>query len=136
MSSLRRHLASLGLTMALCHVVLQVLVPAALCCHQASTASKAEKRATPAKECCPAGAHPGQVCPLHGAKRASTQAAPDCSAEAMRDFRDLIIVLNNGGVVPSPVRFSDPTGSESAFLAPEPQAALVSHVPPGPPPRV
>jgi hypothetical protein len=136
MSSLRRHLASLGLTMVLCHIVLQVLVPAALCCHQASTPSKAETRVAPAKDCCPAGSHPGQVCPLHGVKRAGTQATSDCSAEAMRDFRDLIIVLNNGGVVASPVRLADPTGSESAFLVPDPQALLVSHVPPGPPPRV
>jgi hypothetical protein len=136
MSSLRRHLASLGLTMVLCHVVLQVLVPAALCCHQASITSRSEKRATPAKECCPAGAHAGQVCPLHGAKRAGTQAASDCSAEALRDFRDLIVVLNNGGVVPQPLRLTTPTGWETAFVAPEPQAVLVSHVPPGPPPRV
>jgi hypothetical protein len=132
MTSLRRHLASLGLTMVLCHLVLQVLVPAALCCHQAS-ASRAQKSAV--KDCCPQGSHPGQVCPLHGVKRA-TQSATDCRAESHQDFRDLIIVLNSGGELPSPMTLTLPTGSELAFVAAEPQAMLVSHVPPGPPPRI
>jgi hypothetical protein len=112
----------------LCHLVLQVLVPAALCCHQDSSARSAKK------ECCPAGSHPGHVCPLHGAKGAK-KSATDCSAGSQRDFRDLIIVLNNGGVIPAPLLLGAPTGSESAIVTVAPQAILVANIPPGPPPR-
>jgi hypothetical protein len=135
MTSVRRHLASLGLVMMVCTVVMQVLVPAALCCHQATTVAKAAKRA-PARDCCPAGSHSGQVCPLHGAKRASTQAgASDCGAGSQQDFGDLLVVLNAGGVLPSPVRVAVPTGSERALVAAQPQTLVVTDVPPGPPPR-
>ena len=137
MTSLRRHLASLGLTMVVCHIVLQVLVPAALCCHQdAALAHRSGSHAAPAKECCPKGAHPGEVCPLHGAKRAVKKAATDCHADSQRDFRDLIIVLSNGGVISAPALLAVPTGSESAFGALDPQVILVAYVPLGPPPRV
>jgi len=119
----------------LCHIVLQVLVPAALCCHQAATSASRSAKAAPAKECCPAGAHAGQVCPLHGKKAGAKPASSDCSAESQRDFRDLIIVLNNGGVVPAPMLMATPTGSEPAFVAAEPQATPLTRVPPGPPPR-
>jgi hypothetical protein len=44
--------------------------------------------------------------------------------------------LNSGGELPSPMTLALPTGSELAFVAAAPQAILVSHVPPGPPPRI
>jgi hypothetical protein len=61
MRVIRRHLASFGLALTLCQAVLQVLVPAAVCCER--PADRQEKA-----DCC-AAVHPGQVCPMHGAKR-------------------------------------------------------------------
>ena len=128
MSAVRRHLASLGLTVVLCHVVMQVLVPAALCCHQAA----AQRAAAP--DCC-GKSHPGQVCPMHRAARGGQQSAKDCSAQSQRDFLDLFIVLNSGGIAPAPVVLTVAITSESAFLFAEPPAVSVFQVPPGPPPR-
>ena len=83
MASVRRHLASLGLAVLLGHVVMQVLVPAALCCQKPLAAgTRAE-----AHECCPQGAHPGKVCPMHAnraAKPTSPDSDPDCTARASR----------------------------------------------------
>jgi hypothetical protein len=129
MSALRRHLASLGLVVVCCHVVLQVLVPAALCCRQA-TVGRTEFR-----ECCPAGSHPGQVCPMHPSRLAGKKSKTTCSAQAVRDFRDLVIVLNVGGVIPSPVRLLVPATVDAAFITAQPIVSPVSHVPLGPPPR-
>ena len=129
MNALRRHLASLGLVVVVCHVVLQVLLPAALCCRQ-STAGRTEFR-----ECCPAGSHPGQVCPMHPSRLAGKKSKTACSAQAVRDFRDLMIVLNVGGVIPTPVELTVPATVEAAFLTAQPLASPVPHVPLGPPPR-
>ncbi len=129
MSAVRRHLASLGLAVVVCHVVLQVLVPAALCCRQ-STVGRTEFR-----ECCPPGSHPGQVCPMHPSRLAGKKSRTDCTAQASRDFRDLVIVLNVGGVIPRPVHLIVPATIEAAFSPAQPFASLVPHVPLGPPPR-
>ena len=129
MRTLRHHLASVGLVVVLCHVVLQVLVPAALCCRQ-STVARTEFR-----ECCPAGSHPGQVCPMHPSRLAGKKSKTTCSAQAVRDFRDLVIVLNLGGVIPSPVRLVVPATVEAAFVTAQLLASPVPHVPLGPPPR-
>jgi hypothetical protein len=133
MASVRRHLASLGLAVVLCHLVMQILVPAALCCQKpvAATGTRAE-----AHECCPAGSHPGKVCPMHG-KRASRQQSldPECAAQPVVDLHDIFLALSSGGVVPPLVELALPAGSESAPGTLEPAASLVSPVPLGPPPR-
>jgi hypothetical protein len=133
MASVRRHLASLGLAVVFCHMVMQILVPAALCCQKplVGTGVRAE-----ASECCPAGSHPGKVCPMHG-KRAGQQrsADPQCAAQPVVDLHDLFMTLSSGGVVPSLVDLAQPNGSESAPAPTEPAASLLSTVPPGPPPR-
>jgi hypothetical protein len=133
MASVRRHLASLGLAVVLCHLVMQVLVPAALCCQKplAGTGTRAE-----AHECCPLGSHPGKVCPMHG-KRAGRQKStdPECAAQPLVDVHDLFMTLSSGGVVPTLVELARPVGAESAPAPIEPAASHVSHVPLGPPPR-
>ena len=133
MASIRRHLASLGLAVVLCHMVMQVLVPAALCCQK--PLSQTGTRAG-AHECCAASAHAGKVCPMHG-KRADKQKPtdPECAAQPTVDFHDIVMTLSSGGVVPTLVGLSRPVGSESAPAPLEPAAPLVSLVPPGPPPR-
>lgn len=135
MASVRRHLASLGLAVVLCHVVMQVLVPAALCCQKPlASGTRAE-----AHECCPAGAHPGKVCPMHG-KRAGKQTPPDpdpdCTARPLVDLHDILMTLSNGGVIPTVLALAGPVGSESAPAIPLPAVSLVVSVPLGPPPRV
>jgi hypothetical protein len=133
MASVRRHLASLGLAVVLCHIVMQILVPAALCCQKplVGVGTRAE-----AGECCPMGSHPGKVCPMHG-KRASQQKSidPECAAQPLVDLHDIFIALSSGGVVPPLVELALPVGSESAPATLEPAASLVSPVPLGPPPR-
>jgi hypothetical protein len=132
MTSLRRHLASVGLAVVLCHVVMQVLVPAALCCQKTfSAAARAETR-----DCCPAGAHAGQICPMHGAKNAGKQQSKaPCHVRSQTDLHNLLALLTTGGVVPPVVTLPSPIGSESAPAPAEPIASFVSHVPLGPPPR-
>jgi hypothetical protein len=133
MASIRRHLASLGLVVVFCHMVMQILVPAALCCQKplARTGTRAE-----AHECCPAGSHPGKVCPMH-ANRAGKQksADPECAAQPLVDLHDIFMTLSSGGVVPTLVELARPVGSESAPATAEPAASLLSPVPLGPPPR-
>jgi hypothetical protein len=88
MASVRRHLASLGLAVVLFHVVMQVLVPAALCCEMPSAGgARAE-----AADCCPAGSHPGQVCPMHGRRAGTTKSADDsdCAAQPLVDLHDIL----------------------------------------------
>jgi hypothetical protein len=133
MASIRRHLASLGLAVVVCHLVMQILVPAALCCQKpsAGTGARAE-----AHECCPAGSHPGKVCPMHG-KRADRQKStdPECAAQPLVDLHDIFMTLSGGGVMPTLVELARPAGSESAPTAIVSSAPLVLHVPLGPPPR-
>jgi hypothetical protein len=133
MASVRRHLASLGLAVVLCHVVMQVLVPAALCCQNQSveTSTRAE-----AHECCPEGSHPGKVCPMHG-KRTGKQksSGSDCAVQPLADLHNVLMSLSIGGVVPTLVGLARPAGSESAPATELPAVALVSSVPLGPPPR-
>jgi hypothetical protein len=134
MASLRRHLASLGLAVVLCHVVMQVLVPAALCCQKPlSGGTRAE-----AHECCPEGSHPGKVCPMHAnraGKRPSGDTDPDCTARPLVDLHDILMTLSNGGVMPALLVLASPVGSESAPAFLQPAAPHVVSVPPGPPPR-
>jgi hypothetical protein len=133
MASVRRHLASLGLAVVLCHVVMQVLVPAALCCQKPLTTSGS--RAT-AHECCPEGAHPGKVCPMRsqaGQQKKSTD--PDCAVQPLVDLHDVLMLLSTGGVVPTLVELARPAGSEPTPATGLPAVALVSPVPPGRPPR-
>lgn len=133
MASIRRHLASLGLAVVLCHMVMQILVPAALCCQKplTGTGTRAE-----AGECCPMGSHPGKVCPMHG-KRAAQQKSPGpgCTAQPTVDLHDVFLTLSSGGVIPALVALARPVGSEFAPATAEPAASLVSPVPLGPPPR-
>ena len=106
---------------------MQVLLPAALCCHQAS-------RQADAADCC-GKSHPGQVCPMHRTKAAAGDNTPDCSAQPERDFLDLFVVLSSGVVAPSVVELSVPLHSEAAFVSAQPVTASVFQIPPGPPPR-
>jgi hypothetical protein len=133
MASVRRHLASLGLAVVLCHVVMQVLVPAALCCQKPLTT--AGSRAT-AHECCPEGSHSGKVCPMRSqAGQQKKSADPDCAVQPLVDLHDVLMLLSTGGVVPTLVALARPAGSESAPATVLPAVALVSPVPLGPPPR-
>ena len=120
--------------MVLCHVVMQVLVPAALCCQKPlAGGARAE-----AHECCPEGAHPGKVCPMHAnrtARPTSPDTDPDCTARPVVDLHDILMTLSNGGVMPSLLAIAGPAGSESAPAILQPAAPLVVSVPPGPPPR-
>jgi hypothetical protein len=94
MASLRRHIAALGLF----HMVMQVLVPAALCCQMPSAGdARAE-----AADCCPAGSHAGQIRPVHGRRGARAKAAgdADCAAQPLADFHDILMTPSSGGVLP------------------------------------
>jgi hypothetical protein len=128
MASLRKHLASMGLAVVVCHLSMQVLVAAALCCRMPESAKR---------ECCAAGSHPGQVCPMHGSPRAakSQSGNSDCRAQAPADVHNLYLALSGGGVIPSIARLVQPAGSEEAPPAMLPTDSLVPHTPPGPPPR-
>jgi hypothetical protein len=134
MASVRRHLASLGLAVVLCHVVMQVLVPAALCCQEPLTASGTRAAA---RECCPEGSHPGKICPMHGSRAAQQKKSTDadCAVQPLVDLHDLLMMLSAGGVVPTLVELARPAGSESAPATVLPAVSLVSPVPLGPPPR-
>lgn len=134
MASLRRHLASLGLTVVFCHTLMQVLVPAALCCQEplSGTGAKAEW-----KECCPAGSHPGQVCPMHASRLAKKQAGDSgCAARPVVDLHDMLMTLSSGGVIPALATLAVPVDSESAPATTEAVPSFVASIPPGPPPRV
>jgi hypothetical protein len=129
MASIRRHLASLGLAVVLCHVVMQVLVPAVLCCQQAN------RQTENGDDCC-AGTHPGQVCPMHrSARGTSDRSTNDCNAQPQRDFLDLLVVLNTGVVAPSTTELVVTLRSEAAVVPLQHLAASVPHAPLGPPPR-
>ena len=133
MASVRRHLASLGLAVVLCHLVMQILVPAALCCQKPLTAGKS----VDAHECCAAGAHPGQTCPMRG-KRAASQSATDsnCAARPMVDLHDILITLSSGGVIPALVSPRRPRRLRNRPRhSPSPSRSPVARVPLGPPPR-
>ncbi len=132
MASVRRHLASLGLAVVLCHFVMQILVPAALCCQKPLSAGKSAD----AHECCAAGAHPGQTCPMQ-AKRAAARIAtdPNCSARPMVDLHDIFMTLSSGGVIPALSALAGPVGSETTPSFVQPFAVPVARVPLGPPPR-
>jgi hypothetical protein len=131
MASVRRHLASLGLAMVLFHVVMQVLVPAALCCEMPSAGGARAEAAGPA------GSHPGQVCPMHGTLAGTTKASDDsdCAAQPLVDLHDILMTLSSGGGLPQLVAAAEPAGSESAPKAALPVPPAVVSVPPGPPPR-
>jgi hypothetical protein len=129
MASIRRHLASLGLTVVLCHVVMQVLVPAALCCQE--TFQKADD----GDDCC-GGTHPGEVCPMHRSARGGDGGQTnDCNAQPQRDFLDLLVVLNTGVLAPTTTELAIVVRSEAAFVSPQPLAASLATAPLGPPPR-
>jgi len=130
MTALRRHLASLGLLVASCQLVIQILVPAALCCERFEAAPKAA-----AKDCCPVGSHSGGICPMHG-NRARAASQDDCQARPLIDLHDIFTSLTVGGVLTAFVPLPEPAGAEAALIAAQPSAALVFSVPPGPPPRV
>ena len=130
MSSVRRHLASLGLAVALCHLVIQVLVPAALCCERKSVETR------PAvSECCPAGSHPPGLCPMHASSKAKSRDKRDCQARPLVDLHDLFVALNTGGVLPAPAVIAAPVGIESAPFVAHLRTIDLSTAPPGPPPR-
>jgi hypothetical protein len=129
MTALRRHLASLGLAVASCHLVIQILVPAALCCQKLDSAPKAATH-----DCCPAGSHAGGICPMHG-NRARSASQNDCQARPLVDLHDIFASLTSGGVLTALVPLPVPAGAEAAPVATQPVTALVFSVPPGPPPR-
>ena len=131
MASVRRHLASLGLAVVLCHFVMQILVPAALCCQKPLTAGKSAD----AHECCAAGAHPGQTCPMRGKGAAKSSTDPNCAARPMADLHDIFMTLSSGGVIPALAALAGPVGSESTPSFVQPVSVPVSRVPLGPPPR-
>jgi hypothetical protein len=131
MSAFRRHLASLGLTVALSHLVIQVLVPAALCCQTPLSTTRAA-----VADCCPGGSHPGQVCPMHASPNARAESKKaDCHAQPLVDLHDLFVALTSGGVIPSVTSLSAPAGSEPAPRAAGPRSSSIADIPPGPPPR-
>jgi hypothetical protein len=134
MASLRRHLASLGLAVVVCHTVVQILVPAALCCQKPVVGSTARAEA---HDCCPAGSHQGQICPMH-AKNAGKSTRPsgdNCSATPLVDLHDMLMTLSSGGVVPPIASFAIVLRSETAPFAAAPVPSVVVSAPPGPPPR-
>jgi hypothetical protein len=118
----------MGLAVVVCHLAMQVLLAAALCCRVPESAKR---------ECCPAGSHPGQVCPMHGGPRAakSQSGNSDCRAQAPADIHDLYLAFSGCGVIPSIVRLAQPVGLEETPPTMLPTDWLVSHTPPGPPPR-
>jgi hypothetical protein len=128
MTSIRRHLASMGLAVIVCHLGMQVLMAAALCCRTPESVKR---------ECCPAGSHPGQVCPMHGGSKAarSQSGDSDCRAQAPADVHGLYLAFSGGGMIPSMARLAQPIGSEEAPPTRLPADSLVPHTPPGPPPR-
>lgn len=133
MASLRRHLASLGLAVALCQVVMQVLAPAALCCQMPLAGAEAK---ADAHDCCPAGSHLGQVCPMQANRLAKKKAGDSgCAARPVVDLHHMLMTLSSGGVVPLLVELALPIGSESAPLVAEARLSFVVSAPPGPPPR-
>jgi len=133
MASFRRHLASLGLAVALCQVVMQVLAPAALCCQMPLAGAEAK---ADSHECCIAGSRAGQVCPMHGTRAAKKKAGDSgCAARPLVDLHDMLMTLSSGGVVPSLVDLAQPIGSEAAPLVAEARLSVVPSAPPGPPPR-
>ena len=132
MASVRRHLASLGLAVVLCHFVMQILVPAALCCQKPLAAGKTAS----AHECCAAGAHPGQTCPMQGKRAASKSSTdPDCAARPMVDLHDIFMTLSSGGVIPALSVLAGPAGSETTPSFIQPFAVPVDRVLLAPPPR-
>ena len=132
MASVRRHLASLGLAVVLFHVVMQVLAPAALCCQIPSATGDARAEAA---DCCPAGSHSGQICPMHGKRPGKTAGDAECAAQPLVDLHDILMTLSSGGVLPPLTALAEPSGFESApAMAARVPLAVVS-VPPGPPPR-
>ena len=134
MASLRRHLASLGLAVVLCHLVMQVLVPAALCCQKPLGGATARAEA---HECCQAGAHPGQICPMHAknANKSSKKSGDECSASPLVDLHDMLMTLSGGGIVPSLASLTFSIHSESAPSVAASVPSFVASAPPGPPPR-
>jgi hypothetical protein len=130
MASVRRHLASIGLALVVCHFALQILVTAALCCERPATGVRVQ-------DCCPAGSHSGQICPMHGARRAgSDRASSDqCSARPRNDVPNLFTLLPASGILPSPVKLAVPEGTEQAPRPIQPTPLLHTDIPPGPPPR-
>jgi hypothetical protein len=132
MTFLRRHLASLGLAVALCQLVMQVFVPAALCCQKPRSSSRIE-----ATDCCLAGSHPGQVCPMHRASRAVEQQSKDteCHAKPMVDLHDMFVALIAGGILPSVSQLAVPHGSELVARPARAATPDVAAIPPAHPPR-
>jgi hypothetical protein len=113
-------------------MVMQVLVPAALCCQKPLVSGT--RAAT--HECCPMGSHPGKVCPMHGKRGVNVKSGdPDCAARPLVDLHDILMTLSNGGVIPTLVSLAVPAGSESAPAAVQPAASFVASPPLGPPPR-
>jgi hypothetical protein len=129
--SLRRHLASFGLAVALCHLFIQVLVPAALCCQSSAAASR-----DAFIECCPPGSHPPGLCPLHASAKAKSRDSRNCHARPSADLLDLFVALTSGGVLPAMAAVAAPVGMEAAPAAAAVSFVALSTTPPGPPPRV
>jgi hypothetical protein len=134
MASLRRHLASLGLAVVFCHTVMQILVPAALCCQKPVVGARVRAEA---RECCPAGSHPGQICPMHAknAEKNTRKSGDSCSATPLVDLHDMLMTLSSAGVVPAIASFAIVLRAESAPFAAALIPSVVASAPPGPPPR-
>ena len=79
MSVLRRHLGAFGLLVLLSQFAMQAAAQAALCCRPLANAP------TAAADCCPAGSHPGKVCPVHAAKRATAPTDATCRMVCTRE---------------------------------------------------
>ena len=113
MASLRRHLASLGLAVVFCHVVMQVLVPAALCCQKPLAGTGSQGRSA---RVLPDGLPSREGLPdARQARRPSRSLVdPGCAARPVVDLHDMLMTLSSGGVVPTLVALARPMGSESA----------------------
>jgi hypothetical protein len=120
MSVLRRHLGAFGLLVVLSQFAMQAAAQAALCCRPVANT------ATAAAECCPAGSHPGKVCPVHAAKRAAAPTDATCRMVCTRDADRSLLQSIAGGPLPA--------GAELSLTEPVAlHAAAVDRRPPSPP---
>jgi hypothetical protein len=109
-----------------------VLVPAAICCQKSAPEAGVKKA-----DCCPAGSHPGQVCPMHASRSTQNETkTSDCQAQPLTDLHDLFAALTSSGVMP-PLgpQVPRPAGAGPAPATNEISAHQLPAGPLGPPPR-
>jgi len=130
MSLLRRHLGTFGLLVLLSQFAMQAAAQAALCCRPVANARSA------AADCCPAGSHPGKVCPVHAAKRATAPTDATCRMVCARDADHSLLQSIAGGPLPAGVELSltEPVAPHTA--AADRRPPFPPSDPVSPPPRL